>query len=737
MERQRLENSSGQTREGPIEDRHLNSVLQNISDIVTVIDTDGTMMYVSPSVERALGFAPSELTGKNIFEYIHPEDISRAKARLESDGNAPGRKEPIEGRVRTRDGGWMHCEASVNNLVDDPEVGGIVLTARDITARKEMERALQESEERWRSLVENVPNLVMIVEPDGTLWYINRTVSGITMEEAIGSSIYDYIEPKDHDSVREQLEKVFATGEPGKYVIQGTGPDGSTVWYETYIGSVRRGRKIVAAAQIATDITARKELEQALQESEEKWRSLVERAPALIVITDREGRILFINRTISGASTSEFTGKTIFDFVSPEERDVVRNAIEDAFSSGKPTTFEAHHVFPNGRAVWLESHVGLVRWEKGESAAAFVSIDVTGRKKAEAALAESEEKFRSIFDNATDGMLVADPDDKRFLMVNRTMSEMLGYSTEEVLELSVFDIHLEKDLPYVLGAFEKQTRGEESLATDIPVLRKDGSVFYADVNSALVALEGRHYLLGIFRDMTERRRMEEELKKSQEELRSLYTRLSDVREEERTMVAREIHDGLGQSLAVLSMQIDLLRAKPPKRPEAVSEKLLSMEDLVERSIAEMRRICTELRPGVLDHLGLGPAIEWQAQEFQERTGIRCHVEADLENTSLDQSLATAVFRILQESLANVARHSGAGDVWIDCGKKGRRIELVVSDDGKGITERQTSSPKSLGIAGMRERAREWGGELDVSGVPDEGTTVAVRIPIRRRARQDD
>jgi signal transduction histidine kinase len=185
------------------------------------------------------------------------------------------------------------------------------------------------------------------------------------------------------------------------------------------------------------------------------------------------------------------------------------------------------------------------------------------------------------------------------------------------------------------------------------------------------------------------------------------------------------------------MQLELLRAKPPQGSKAVSEKLVSMADLVERCVTEMRKICTELRPVVLDHLGLGPAVEWQANELQERTRIRCHVETDLENVSLDPDLATAVFRILQESLANVARHSETDVVWITCGKKGHRIELVVSDEGNGITEAQTEDPRSLGIAGMRERAREWGGELDITGVPNEGTTVSVTIPIVRRSSQND
>jgi two-component system sensor histidine kinase UhpB len=608
---------------------------------------------------------------------------------------------------------------------------------RDISPAKEIQTAVRESEEKWRSLAENAPNLIMIVSRDGTLEYINHTVSGITMAEAIGSSIYDYIDPKHHQAVREPLERVFSTGEPGMYVIEGVGPDGTTAWYETQVGSIRRRGEVVAATFITTDITARREMESALQQSKEQWQSLVQNAPAVIVVVDREGTVLYLNHTMFDGSAEDALGKHVHDFASSEEQRTVDAALDKAFSTGEPTTFETPYPTPDGDLIWIEARVGRVKWEKGESAAAIIATDISARKKAEQALAESEATFRSIVNNATDGILVADVQAKRFILANATICEMLGYTEEELLELGVSDIHPEEDLPRVVEVFEKQANAEISLACDIPMLRMDGSVFYADINAAVITMEGQERLMGIFRDATDRRQIQEDLRRSREELRHLYARLSDVREEERTMIAREIHDGLGQSLAVLSMQLELLRAKPPKRSEEVSRKLASMADLVERSVAEMRKICTELKPGVLDHLGLGPAVEWQAEEFEERTRIRCHLNTDLENVSLDQNLATAVFRILQESLANVARHSEADEVWINCGKKGRRIELVVSDDGKGITPEQASDSKSLGIAGMRERALEWGGELDITGVADEGTTVSVTVPIRRRARKND
>ncbi len=597
--------------------------------------------------------------------------------------------------------------------------------------------ALKESEARWRSLAENMPNIVMIVDRDGVLQYINRTVTGISRERIVGSCLYNHIDPEYHPMVRGVIDKAFKTGEQESYQLRGTGPDGTTSWYETFVGSIHRRGRVVAAILISADITARKEMEEALHESEEKWRSLAENMPNIVMIVDRDGVLQYINRTVAGLTPEDVVGRSMFDYINPEYRRTIREVLERVFETGEPASYQLQGTGPDGGKAWYETCVGPILRGNDVVAAAQISTDITARKEAGAALQQSEATFRSIVNNATDGILVADAECKRFALANATICEMLGYTEEELLELELSDIHPEEDLPRVADAFERQVSGAEPMACDIPVLCMDGSVFYADVNSAVITLGGRTCLMGIFRDVTDRRRIQDELKHSREELRHLYARLSDVREEERTMMAREIHDGLGQSLAVLSMQLELLRAKPPKRPEEVSRKLASMADLVERSVSEMRKICTALKPGVLDHLGLGPAVEWQAEEFEARTRVRCHLKADLENVTLDQNLATAVFRILQESLTNVARHSEADEVWINCGKKDRQIELVVSDDGKGITEDQLTDPKSLGIAGMRERALEWGGELDISGVPDEGTTVSMTIPIRRRTKNDD
>lgn len=235
-------------------------------------------------------------------------------------------------------------------------------------------------------------------------------------------------------------------------------------------------------------------------------------------------------------------------------------------------------------------------------------------------------------------------------------------------------------------------------------------------------------------DITDRKQAEKEIRVSQESLRNLTAHLQSIREEERTIVAREMHDELGQSLTALKMDLALLRAKLSKEQKELIDKTKSMSKLVDTTLQAVKRISTELRPGLLDDIGLPAAIEWQGEEFQNRTGIKCKVSIEPEDISLDQDRSTAIFRIFQETLTNIARHAKASKVTVFLKKNVSKIELKVRDNGKGIAEKQISNPKSFGIIGIRERAHFLGGDVEINGAPDKGTTVTARIPLPKEGK---
>jgi signal transduction histidine kinase len=232
-------------------------------------------------------------------------------------------------------------------------------------------------------------------------------------------------------------------------------------------------------------------------------------------------------------------------------------------------------------------------------------------------------------------------------------------------------------------------------------------------------------------ERSERRKAVADLEKSHEQLRHLAAHLQSVREEERMNIAREIHDELGQSLTALKIDLSRLVAKLSKNPEneAIAEQLNAAIDLVSLTIGTVKQLCTELRPPLLDHLGIGAAIEWQAEEFQKRSGVECEVAVASDVFTVDINITTTLFRIFQEALTNVLKHSQATKVEASLKEENGKIVLEINDNGVGITEKQMQKRHSFGLLGMRERLYPLGGTVSINGSELKGTTLTVIIPI--------
>jgi len=357
------------------------------------------------------------------------------------------------------------------------------------------------------------------------------------------------------------------------------------------------------------------------------------------------------------------------------------------------------------------------------------------RLEAEMAMRDSEARFRSIFTQSAIGMVILDPEGN-LLESNAAMRSMLEFTKEELHGRPFRELIHPDDLAYSTHLNEEIKFGKrESYELDKRYIRKNGQILWAHVTATLIrdANGNPQFAVRIAQDITERIMAAERLRESLEQVQMLSRRIEQLREEERARVAREIHDELGQALTALKIQLSWLRNQMSRQTNAPSSKTLldktdEMNIQIDQSIQAVRRIATALRPAILDALGLVPALEWQTQEFEKRTGIVCDFYSDLETVSLGAEAITAIFRIVQESLTNVMRHAQATCVHVRVENPEERLIVTIEDDGIGIQEAKHEVPQSFGLLSMRERALLLGGDLQITGIVNRGTTVRLQIP---------
>jgi PAS domain S-box-containing protein len=360
-----------------------------------------------------------------------------------------------------------------------------------------------------------------------------------------------------------------------------------------------------------------------------------------------------------------------------------------------------------------------------------LTIEIDERRRAEGELTRKKEILQKIFDQIPLMISFFDAEG-RLEMVNREWERLRGWSLTELqdqnLDILAVSYPDPKDLRRV-REFIEESSGEWK---DFKIRVKDGRLINASIADVRLS-DGT--LVSIGQDITERKRTEERLRATSEQLRALTASLTSAREEEGIRIAREIHDELGSVLTSLRWELENLDGlvsefTDPREQQILRKKTGVMMDLTDTTIGVVRRIASELRPSVLDELGLVEAIEWQAQQFQTRTGITCNFRCTLEGLDLSDEQSTAVFRIFQESLTNVLRHAQATEVEVRIMRDDGNIILTITDNGRGISDEQILGPDSLGLLGMRERAHLIGGEIDIAGTPGIGTSVTVRVPIR-------
>ena len=453
-------------------------------------------------------------------------------------------------------------------------------------------------------------------------------------------------------------------------------------------------------------------------------------------LVDEDGNILLVNDAfckIFQMDRDQLLGKPFSVVYHNEEQKNALNTFKTDIRNNRiKTLFERENTLWNGRKAWFEFSNSFLTLPDEHKITLSIIKDITERKKSEIELQESESKYKMLFNSANDAVFVTQLSDEKsygdFIEVNEVACKRLGYSKEELLQLSPSAIVSQKNMDVFNLNLEKLLK-EGHVIYDLVHRAKDKKLIPVEINSHLFSYNDKPTVLSIARDITERKQAEEKLRRTSKLLRELATHLQSVREEERTIIAQEIHDELGQVLTVLKIQISLLANKLSNEQEPLKQKINSLAEMIDASVESVQKISAKLRPGILDELGLVAAIEWQAEEFEKLTDVKCSLVLPKEELILDKNKSTAIFRIFQEALTNIARHSQATKTQISLMNYQSNVFLEIQDNGKGITTDQIKDFKSLGIHGMKERAMVFGGQVYIEGISGKGTKVKVEIPI--------
>jgi PAS domain S-box-containing protein len=356
------------------------------------------------------------------------------------------------------------------------------------------------------------------------------------------------------------------------------------------------------------------------------------------------------------------------------------------------------------------------------------------RSSARRALDESQARLAAVMDSAMDAIITVD-ESQHVVLFNQAAEAMFACRRAEALGSSL-DHFLPDRFRAAHGGYIRRfgatgiTNRRMGDTTTLWALRSDGTEFPIEASISQSSESGHRLYTVILRDITRRKEYEDLLARQQAELREISARVLEAREEEKTLLARELHDELGQLLTALKMNLAWLRERLPPADPGLADKAAQMDAVLDRTVSSVRRISAELRPLMLDDLGLADAIAWLTDEFGKNSGIACTLSAPPEGAlvGVDRRVATTLYRVLQESLTNVARHSGARAVCVALAEADGMLELTVEDDGRGIVEADLAGKRSLGLKGMRERVRYHGGEAQIGPAPKRGTIVRVRVP---------
>jgi len=725
----------------------------NSLDGIFITDEKGFIKFVSPSVTPILGYEDEEAMGHNCFDYVHPDDINLALSAFETERKDETIVEFISIRVRQKSGHWLWCIVRGHNLLDNPYVKGMVINFYNDSFRKQTENALKESEARFRyqaTILNNVTDVIVTTDNARvvTSWnHVIEKLTGITAEEAVGKAYRIVVKTDYSPYTSEQVLEIVQREGIWKGETSFVGIDGERKILLHTISMLydEKGNQI-GLLGVGKDITDRKKAQARLQESELFYRNMITHSLDGIVLTDKTGDIRYCSpsiKKISGYETAYLLGRKIFEFVHPSD---IKGAFE-AFDLEMRKESQVNYLslrlrHANGDWVWCTARGHNLMDNPVFNAMVIYFTNDSKRKAIEDKLSESEHRFRSLVQNVKMGVTMREPSGK-LMMANRAAEEMLGVGQAELSHS--FDTLNERNTINEDGtpllADDHPVR--VSIRTGEPVRGVVMGVYRKKYNDRVWILvntepvmneEGQlTYVICSFMDITEQKKMAQQLIDQEIQKQKQVTQATiDAQEKERTEIGKELHDNINQHLNTTRLYLEVAKEK-------ANGEVLQMINLAHKNMAgiinEIRQLSQSLVPPTLGDLGLAESIQDLCDGLRRSHKFKIKfTRSHFEEEEIPGNLKLSLFRIIQEKISNIIRHSGATQISINLQTDAESIFLTMIDNGQGF-DPQTAR-EGLGLSNIRTRVALFNGKMELKTSPGEGCVLHVTIPYHRETEAD-
>jgi len=714
------------------------NIFETVQDVFYQIGFDGIITEISPSIKYYSGFDREMLIGKSVYEfYLNVADREKFLHEIKTKGEI--RDYELDLKVGAK---LVHVSINARLVLDfDENIKCIEGVLRDITKRKKAENALRESELKFRNYIDFAPHAVFVANETGKYIDANPAAEkllGYTLDELLQVEPVELVSANSLQQFTQHLEIAKETGyATDELTILRKDKEAKIVVVDT----VKLSDQCFLG--FVVDITDRKAAEEILKESEmhlAEMQNIAHLGNASINVgTGGWKSSEMLNKIFGITADYDFTYAGWRKIIHPDsEREIV-----DYFSNnvlqGRNFFDKKFRIIRQGDKEIRWVHVmGKLKFDADNQPVKLIATvqDITERKQSKEALRQSEALYRTTLNASPDTIVVVEMDG-RIRLVSPSALIMYGYDDEiQIIGRNMFEFLASEDIERAQSNTILLFRGYMG-TIQYKMMRANGEIFHAEINGDIIwADDGKPTgMVFLIRDITDRIKVEQDLKQSQGQLKKFAAHLQSVREEERLMLAREIHDELGQILIAIKIDLGMNKQKVLKQIKGeLAEELLADYDnlfgLVDNTIKTARKIMTDLRPEVLHLLGFVEAVKLYAASFQSRHKINCVFENNIPDLELNSQQTVALYRIVQESLSNVARHSKATEVKIFLGQKKGVLMLEISDDGIGLDENKKTKHDSYGLIGMNERAFLLDGELSIKSELNRGVCLKLVMPYR-------